>query len=614
MNTAVNLERLKAIAQQLQEEVRSRLPSTPFQVQCAFKQESLLVLSQHPPDEDLNPQQVFAILEQALRSLPPQSVQEVTGLQAEKTPVKLYLRALGQKQPYATHPFLLELAVPSVEESVVQADNQLPEKQSVQEESSADPLPDLPSAPDPLPDPPLPDRGSVSSLATLDRQTVPASTAPVRVPPAQQKSLPWLAAGISVSLAAFLAGMFAVSRPCVFGTCEPLQMAQELSQKSLQSQQVARSQQDLQQAQQQMAQANQLLNNIPPWSTYRNDAQALLQTYQAQTTTLDQVLATEAATAAAIQQGQTLPQSVESWQGLQSTWRRAIAQLEAVPTGNPLQEFARSRLPVYRENLAAIDRYIAAEQQAHRQLMAAKTTAKTAEARQGIAQSMENWQLTRSTWQVAVNHLQQIPNFTTSYAQAQELLVGYQTRLAIARDRATQEYLSSRSFTQANRLAEQAKTLERQNQWVRAVATWQNALAAVKQVPPNTVFYEQAQPLTATYANSLKLAQARLQVAANLQRVRSDLDRICSGSPRICSYRITNTAIQLQFTSSYERALRAAFFLGRAGDPGTLGGTIKHIESLQAALQTVSNNAGVEIEVYGSDGSELIGSFSPEIQ
>lgn len=611
MDTAVHPEGLKAIAQQLQEQLRSQLPSTPFQVQCAFKQNGLLVLTQHPPDEEFAPQQVFATLEQALRRLPLQLVQEATGSLTAEVPVKLYLRALGQKQPYAVHPFLLELAAPSVQnDAAIEVDQPLG-KISTQEEAS--PEASLPqSAPD-LSQASV-ENAPNSSLATLERRNSPfAKIIQTRqFLPAQPKALPWLAAGISVSIAAFLAGMFAVSRPCVFGACEPLETAQELSQKSMQSLQSARSLQDLQQAQRQMSEANQLLNNIPPWSAYRSDAQALLQTYDAPTTTLNQVLAAEDKAASAVQQGQALPQSINNWRSIQSTWRQAIAQLEALPAGNPLQAFAQARLPVYRENLAAIDRYIAAEQQAQKQLVTAKATAKTAEARQGIAQSMENWQLTRSTWQVAVNNLQQIPNFTTSYAEAQDLLIGYQTRLAVARDRATQESLSNKAFAQANRLAEQAKILERQNQWSGALATWRNALTSIKQIPKDTVFYEQAQPLAATYANSLKLAQARLQVATNLQQVRTDLNRICSGSPRICSYQITNSAIRLQFTPSYERALRAAFFLGRAGDPRTLGGTLKHIESLQAALQAVSNNAGVEIEVYGSDGSELIGSFSPE--
>jgi hypothetical protein len=80
----------------------------------------------------------------------------------------------------------------------------------------------------------------------------------------------------------------------------------------------------------------------------------------------------------------------------------------------------------------------------------------------------------------------------------------------------------------------------------------------------------------------------------------------------MCSYTIANNVIRVQFTPSYERKLRTAFLIGQSGDRGTLGGAVNHIETLQTALQTIADNAGLPLEVYNADGSDLIGSFNPK--
>ncbi|HEY9655913.1 MAG TPA: hypothetical protein V6C50_10510, partial [Crinalium sp.] len=293
-------------------------------------------------------------------------------------------------------------------------------------------------------------------------------------------------------------------------------------------------------------------------------------------------------------------------------WREAIAQLQTISQSNPLYIYAQTRSTAYAANLAAIGKLSLAEQQAQKKLGAAKETAKTAAARQGIAQTSENWQLAQVTWQVAINTLRQIPSSTTSYAEAQRLLSDYQPKLAAARDRATQEQLAQKAFNQAIGLAQRAEAAQTRNQWSQAVANWKDALTNIKQVPNNTAYAELAQPLVTSYSTAAQQAEAQLEVAAARQRTRDDLNRICTGSPRMCTYAIDNDVIRVQFTSGYERKLRTAFILGQSGDRGTLGGAVNHIETLQTALQTITDNAGLPLEVYSADGSELIGSFNPK--
>ncbi|MBW4691866.1 MAG: hypothetical protein KME27_08860 [Lyngbya sp. HA4199-MV5] len=623
MEATTHQQSLQRLAHQLQLGMRSLPADTPIQIQCVVKQGTLMVLGQHPPDDLPHPKAIFDALEEAIQTALPAFKDELA--LGETAQAKLYLRVLGQRQPYASQslplrlstlePFseaetaedVLESPADELEETDDRADDSEPDEH--QGHSDTDPIFSQES---------LGTTDSIydsayvepSDLAPLDPALEPPVEASTR--PARSSLLPWLLAGIGVSIAGFAAGLWVMSRPCVLGVCEPLQAAQILSQKSAQTMQTAKTGQELQQAQQQLAEATRLLQSIPAWSSHHGEAETLQQAYRSQSQTLDQVLAAETKANTAAQISQTLPQPVAGLQSAQSLWREAIAQLQTIPQDNPLHAFAQERLTRYTDRLSAIDTLIKSEQQAQKKLTTARETAKVAEARQGIAQTPENWQLAQTTWQVVINTLQQISNTTTSYAEAQKLLTDYQPKLTAARDRATQEQVAQKAFTQALSLAQRAETAQRQNQWSQAVANWRDALATVKQVPKNTAYTEPAQPLLASYGTSLKQAEAQLQVASAMQRTRADLNRICAGSPRMCTYTIANDVVRVQFTGAYERKLRTAYVLGQSGDRGTLGGVINHIETLQTALQAIADNAGMPLEVYSADGSELIGSFNPK--
>lgn len=610
MESAIHQGDLQRLAHQLQTALLALPETTLMQIQCVIKQEKLMVLGQHPPDETPNPSAVFSALEQMLQALLPELVHEFM-LGQDHAPVqsKLYLRVLGQKQPYAAHSFQLETPVvepfatteeplgePAIEEKTLN-DNRnsragVSIDQSELSSSAASPNTDF---------------SELTQLSPEPEEPLDKAPLPTRSP-----LFPWLIAGVGVSVICFGAGLWVMSRPCMVGACEPLQAAQMLNQQSMQAIQTAQTGQDLQRAQQQLTEAKRQLQDVPAWSNHHQEAQTLQQTYQSQLQTLDQVLAAENKAATATQKSQALPQSTASLQATQALWREAIAQLQTVPRTNILYAFAQQRLSAYEANLAAIGKLTIAEQQAQKKLTVAKETAKVAEARQGIARTPDNWQLAQTTWQVAINTLKQIPASATNYAEAQQLLSDYQPKLATARDRATQEQIAQKSFTQALALAQKADAAQRSNQWSQAVANWREALTNVKQVPNSTAYTEPAQPLVAAYSTSLKQAEAQLQVVAAMQRTRGDLNRVCAGTPKLCTYAIANSVIRVQFTASYERQLRTAFIVGRSGDRSTLGGAVNHIETLQTALQTIADNAGLPLEVYNADGSDLIGSFNPK--
>jgi len=200
--------------------------------------------------------------------------------------------------------------------------------------------------------------------------------------------------------------------------------------------------------------------------------------------------------------------------------------------------------------------------------------------------------------------LTQIPNGTTSQAEAQQLMEGYTQKLQAVGDRATKEQQAAKIYAQAQSAAQRAKTLQQQNQWAQAVTAWQAALAAAKQVPDGSLLTAEAQTLMATYTGSLKQAEG-------VVRVRSDLERICTSEGKICDYTITNTVIDVRFSPSYERRVRTLGGLSSfSGDAEALYKIDKHLASLRTALQTVCTNSGVPMAVYNSD-NEQIGSLIP---
>ena len=521
---------LQRLTQQLQETLSLLANAVPMQIQCVVKQGNLMVLGQHLPDDTPDPEAVFDALEQAIQDLLPALSTELA--LGDTAQAKLYLRALGQRQPYASHSFRLMPAIHAplpVAEMVTEA-----LEKHASEEETGDRTEVLSPHPPSDRDEIRQDHIDVDRVLSQDHLDTtdsiydptyvePSELVPLDLTPepslvsgldrAERPSmLPWVLAGIGISVVGFASGLWIMSRPCVLGACEPLQRAQALSQQSTQAMQTAKTGQELQQVQQQLTEATRLLQSIPAWSSQHGEAEALQQTYRSQAQTLDLVLAAEAKANTASQTSQTLPQPIAALQSAQTLWREAIAQLQTIPQSSSLYAFAQTHLTNYVTNLEAIGTLITAEQQAQKKLAAAKETVKVAEARQGIAQTPENWQLAQTTWQVVINTLQQIPSTTTSYTEAQKLLADYQSKLSAAHDRATQEQIAKKSFNQALALAQRAETAQRQNQWSQAVANWREALTNIKQVPSNTAYTEPAQPLVASYSTSLKQAEGQLRL------------------------------------------------------------------------------------------------------
>jgi hypothetical protein len=622
MEFAGQHKQLEQIAQQLHGQLQThRLEpeADVLRVQCAVKGDRFLVLVQHAATTPIESAQIFQCLEQSILAVPREWINALLPeVDAAAVPVKLYLREVGMPKPYAAHQFELGAVAPMLlDESLLE----LPPLDDI--ESPLDdiaPRADLDAAAGNTSADNTPADNAPAEHSALERSLVPQDEstrqrvfgalarplAAIAQPAKSGSDEPgaewfdggwgWLAMGSVATVACVGTAAFMLSRPCVVGACQPLQIAAEVSQQ-LTEPALSVQRGDFQSVRAELLKVRKMLNTIPMWSSRYADAQAMM-------TGLDGAIVAERTAEQAHQKGQAAAQPVTEWQAAQSTWRTAIAQLGDIPKTNPMFGFAQKRLTTYRAHLVQVDRRVATEQEAHRRLLTAKKTAQLAETRQNGAHQLKELQSAESTWQVVVNTLRQTPPGTTTEAESQELLQSYQPKLDAARDRASQEHAARKAYFQALQFQKRARAHRQQNQWPQTATLLQSALTYAQQVPTGTTSFDLAQGMIPGLSADLEQAQA-------IVKSRLELSRVCAASGKICDYTIKPTGIQVKFTPTYEHRvndLKAS--ASQSASPETVEQVNQHIASLEAALQTVSNTAQVPIQVFSSS-NQLVGSFSP---
>lgn len=406
-------------------------------------------------------------------------------------------------------------------------------------------------------------------------------------------------------------GLYMLTRPCVIGSCKPLQQARSLSQTAIQTAQTTDSALAVVEAHQQLSEASYLLGTIPAWSPYYNEAQAVLNSYEDQAVALGQVVdALEQANVAA-QRSQNPPHPLPEWREIRWIWRDAIEELEKIPPENPLYGLVQRKLGEYRANLDGINQRIAIEQQAQDRITAARKIEQLAAARASAATSPSNWQETASTWTTAIEQLQQVPQGTMAHDEAQQLLAIYQPQLTEANLKRAQEQTAESAYTQAINTAKQAQALEQQGQWIQAATGWQNALTYARQVPNSSTYYSQTQTLIGSYTQALQQAQQNSQRSVAVQTAKPSLDQACNGSPPLCSYTLSPQSVRVQFTDDYAQTV-AALINQTPGNQNASTAVVNQVNRLLRSLADISDVTQVPIELYDAKGTQL-GIYTPAL-
>ena len=614
----INLEELEALLQKLLHSEPLQL--APLQVRCLLKDGTLIVLVEHPESVMPYQKRTFNVLEEAIRE------HNVSG----SGRVLTYMRVLGQKQPYAFHVFELdaETELTTQEGSVEPKEQEYPENLS--EFDAIAPTNEEEEVGNPTVQPPEEEETEVGkeslSLVVEEKQEETFNVfedlaeeeeveeeVEEQVTTKPKSLLPFILTGASISITVFLGSLYILTRPCVLGECTEINVAQGLANESASALQQPESGKAILTAQEQLDRAITILKSIPFWSKHHGEAQNYLQEYQVRSLGLEEVVSALKTAARAAYQSQNTPLSESQWQDAQELWQEAIASLKQIPPRNDFYQLAQSKIPIYETNLQTINQRLSEEKQAKRDIKEAERVSKIAEARHGVAQSLENWQLTQATWQTAVNKLKEIPKHTTSYEKAQENMRGLLPRLAQSRDYKMKEQVAANAYKQGIRLAELAKSAENIDQWSRASYNWRSALNYVKQVPGDTFYYHQAQPLIKSYAKSLEDAEKQLLIAMRVQEARGDLEKTCAGKPRVCFYTLNKNVIKVRLTPAYLSKINQTNENIQSKEDYQAEVDLRnHVFTLGQALEAISEKSDTRVEVYKPDGSLAV-AYTPEV-
>lgn len=421
-----------------------------------------------------------------------------------------------------------------------------------------------------------------------------------------QKFNPVLLAKIAAVFVVVLGCVYTLTRPCVMGECQEIDKARDFSQKSKKTIETVSSSKAPGLASEDLQSGVQLLETIPFWSPRYPEAKALLSVYRQEYNELNSVVKSLNVAAKASEMGQNPPHSVADWTKMQSMWEEAIAFLDRVPNSSMVYPFAQARWQQYRANLGDVRNRLKLERDAEQILATAKRTAQVAEARQGVAKYADSWQQVFETWQTAANTLSTIPYGTTAYQSAQVLLARYQPKLEAARDRKTIEQVGLDAYNQAMSNSEQAKLLEQRGAWSEAVTYWSRAVSYGKQVPVSSSYAAKIKPLLTTFNESWKRADIQNRIVSRVEKARQDLGKLCSGNPKVCNYNVTENLITVRLTSEYVNQIQSRVKTAdQAGDSQKRSETEKHVQTLKVALENISQNAKISLEVYGANNEKI---------
>lgn len=404
---------------------------------------------------------------------------------------------------------------------------------------------------------------------------------------------------------------YALSRPCAIGTCPEIVTANELTQESAELLQGAQYQQQIQSARAQLTSASQLLAGIPLWSRDYGTAQRLLRRNRNLTTGLDDMVNALDSALTAVAQGKNPPHPLQVWEGVASNWQQAIALLESVPPDSPVYPLALEKLPTYRANLTEIQGRIQAEKIGREQMQGILSVAKVAQARSGVAQSVDSWETIYASWEQVIQQLDDLPQGTMAHQEASQLLPRYRSQLELSRDRKTKEKIATEAYQAAILAADRAENATLNNQWAQAVDQWNQAVASAQQVPTGTYYYPKTAASLQQFKAQREVAQEELKKANLIAKTRADLNNTCQGNPKVCEYTLTDSVISVWLSADYIRKIQQTATVAQTNpDPKVRQGLDLHVKTLRTALETIADNAQLPLELYDPYGA-FIGRHTP---
>lgn len=644
---------LHSLEQELQACLHAEpLQSKPLQVRCVFKEGILIVLVQHAAPAMPYPRRAFRLIRNLLHD---KNI-------LKQYQVLMYLRVEGTNQPYAFHT-LTEQSQPVAEESdlppvaartaamqqpavadtsrpkstpetfssvIIEEEAIAPEamleeerlaafareleaQESETETLAPSPEEEAESAAESfsLPEEEEEENIGFEGFTAEDTNFTNYSETPDDVGDRRlSKATLAFAAGLAVVFAG--SAFYVLSRPCVIDRCETMTRAEKLSEQSLQTFQNSPSGQEILAAQGQLKEAIKKLEAIPFWSPRYTEAQKKLKEYRTLTASLTKVINSLYKASEAAQMSQKPPFSVEQWQKIAAQWEAAIAGLKDIPPQDFYHPFAQSKLETYQSNLNAVQQRLTQEQNALATLEQAKEAAKIAQVQQGVAQSLDSWEQAYLSWATAVQKLESIPEGTTAYQEAQDLIQSYSPQMATSQENQSKETLAQSIYDQGLRIAELARAAELEEDWQQALFHWKNAVKYMEGIPADSYQATLAQAAIARFNESLETSEVQFQLYTRLKKAEADLQKTCAGNPNVCTFTLDANNISVRLTAAYvNNVQKTAVQASATNNSDAKIRLLDHIATLEQALKVISQNTGVPVQVYDVNGVLLV-DYKPE--
>ena len=434
-----------------------------------------------------------------------------------------------------------------------------------------------------------------------DEEEAPIEEGPLHIP----RSI-W-AAGIGLCLLTFGSSFYVASRPCWFRSCPPLASAQSQVEEASSMLQAATTWDDLESARQELNGALRQLRAVPGWTSYGEQAQGLRSRYRGLLKSLAPIQDALKQADLAQEKSGAGQLKIKQWQEVLVHWEAAIAQLRGVSADSPLYALARDKLTQYEASLETASRRLAEEQEAQQLLSEARSLASDIPNRNDGLEMLEFLQRTQIKLQDALFTLRKVPRGTTAYAEAVRLMSRYESELSLNQGQQSKEEFIIDRYRDALSRAESAKVAEANGRWPDARDHWDAAIASMNQVPSSSSYYAEAQGLISEYAYALQKAEKEAEQYLALQDIEAELNEICEGSPQVCQHSVTPQLLKVTLTLEYERAILTA---GSVGDEDSRISALNHVHSLETALEKISNQAQIPLELYDPDGV-LVGMHQP---
>jgi hypothetical protein len=645
MQSATRLDDLKILECFLQNSLHAHLGRIiPFRVQCLYKDDTLWVLAQHPANMVIDIPDTFSVLKRALQAEEP------------KTPlvVKLYLRSEGNQRPYSQQSFtvypLVKKTVPGEAAPAMtgMSEDRIAWDRDRHNLAHGQPLEIIDNHmenSDPTPSK-VPKIGSsddqeiVGVVARKDHRADDPADRLVKIdadafvsniehsfgatsedddysayPPASKRSKKLILSilgGLGL-LAIGCGAAYMGTRPCVLSVCTELTTATQLAQSSLATiKNPAVTGQEVLTVQKHLHQSVDALESIPMWSSSYGNAQNALQAIIPMTTDIDTTVTAMNQAYKAVNIVKTPPTPLLKWQQSKQMWTESIASLSKIHATSQVYPLAQQKVTAYQGQLVGIDKQIATETTADQKLKSATDGIKAATQAQSTAKSLTEWRGVKAKWDKVSSQLGSIPVTTTAYAQAQAALKAAQPQIATAQEKVIEEDKANQNYQTAVKLAQAAKLSHKNNQLAEAVSQWNQSVVAIQSIPQTSAVYTQAKPLIFEYTKSFQQAENQLKNTQKIAMATRDLQRTCGGNPQICTYTVSNKSIIVRLMSLYTQTIKqTAIAASIQGDGNARVGILNHVNTLGNALQAISENAKLPIEVYGADGKQ-IQSYRPQ--